>query len=353
MSGKDKGYSKAYKVASEYAVGSARSKTYIYPNFSNGKAKELITQNCEFSAVQEVLNQQVLFSEYKNGRTTLNVYDFDKNDYTSQYILNEIGGLYAVSWKDEICLLKWTDEVTSQVTTCIVNFMNNNFLWKKELADFGDIHIPKMDSRFTVACVYGEQQLFTLDTLTGRELWRHDYTEFGRYDDGFQRTLSGRVYDFKFWQDSVIVCTSGCYLMRVDLATGRTHWLLQLADPYGIFVIDGDVIHLSQFRRYYLVNAHTGKVIAEHDITTLEWPQDKYGSILGISGHSVDEEFIYITAQSAQKVLVIDKQQWEMVQILDISEGKGSPQASSPLLAGNKLCQVDGQSDLHVFERVA
>gem|GEM_PF-7043060 len=102
---------------------------------------------------------------------------------------------------------------------------------------------------------------------------------------------------------------------------------------------------------YYVVDAHTGSILREHYIDTLAWPA-KYGHISYMSGHSVDEEFIYITAQGNQKVLVIDKQQWELVQILDISEGKGSPARSSPLLAGNKLCQVDGQSDLHVFERV-
>jgi len=103
---------------------------------------------------------------------------------------------------------------------------------------------------------------------------------------------------------------------------------------------------------YYIVDAHTGNVLREYCINTLTWPAE-YGYISFMGGHSVDEEFIYITAQGAQKVLVIDKQQWELIQILDISEGKGVPAWSSPLLAGNKLCQVDGQSDLHVFERVA
>jgi len=350
MSGKDKGYSKTYKISSEFAVGSANSKTYLYPNFNSKDVIRLADQNSAFSLIEIIINNRLILSEYKEKRLTLSVYDAEQNMYPERYTLPALGGLSALSWGDGICLLAREEETKIRIS--VVNFYTNAVVWEKQFADSGDIHIPIIRHDYIVACTYGERQIFALDTLTGRELWRHDYTEFGRYADGLQRSFRGRILAFKFWQDSVIVCTSGCYLIRVDLATGRTHWLLQLADPYGIFVIDGDVIHLSQFRRYYLVNAHTGKVIAEHDITTLEWPQDKYGSILGISGHSVDEEFIYITAQSAQKVLVIDKQQWEMVQILDISEGKGSPQASAPLLAGNKLCQVDGQSDLHVFERV-
>lgn len=135
------------------------------------------------------------------------------------------------------------------------------------------------------------------------------------------------------------------------MATGRTRWLLQVPPSSGQFVFDGDQIHLFKHSVYYVVDAHTGSILREHYIDTLAWPA-KYGHISYMSGHSVDEEFIYITAQGNQKVLVIDKQQWELVQILDISEGKGSPARSSPLLAGNKLCQVDGQSDLHVFERV-
>jgi len=127
MSGKDKGYSKTYKISSEFAVGSANSKTYLYPKFNSKDVIRLADQNSAFSLIEIIINNRLILSEYKEKRLTLSVYDAEQNMYPERYTLPALGGLSALSWGDGICLLAREEETKIRIS--VVNFYTNAVVW--------------------------------------------------------------------------------------------------------------------------------------------------------------------------------------------------------------------------------
>ena len=193
--GKDRRYSKDYYISSEFAVSDANGNVYVYPHFDHSKAYKV-------KAFVESISGFIMHNETE----VLCVEIVDKQNFIVRHNVVEkcnveiipVGPIQKILWYEDLALLrnKGTDLVAESAS--MQNFRTGQIYWEKPLINADAIHMPQICLDYVVARTYGDEQLFALDTLTGRELWRHDYTEFGRYTDVLQRTLTGCIFDFKF-----------------------------------------------------------------------------------------------------------------------------------------------------------
>lgn len=155
------------------------------------------------------------------------------------------------------------------------------------------------------------------DWETGRFLWEYEVIEYAN------------PYEHLLWNEQVII-PRGDGIVSLDIHTGQVQWQQNL--PFTQGTIYGDKVHLIDAQRYAVLDAKTGKVEANVELTSnYQGFEDRMQNALTY-GLAVTEDYA-IYGSSSGYLFIIDKWTGELVWHLQRSIFFNT----TPIVDGNRI----------------
>jgi len=155
------------------------------------------------------------------------------------------------------------------------------------------------------------------DWETGQFLWEYEVIDYAN------------PYEHLLWNEQVII-PRGAGVVSLDIHTGQAQWQQNL--PFTQGTIYGDKVHLIDAQRYAVLDAKTGKVEANVELTSnYQGFEDRMQNALTY-GLAVTEDYA-IYGSSSGYLFIIDKWTGELVWHLQRSIFFNT----TPLVEGNRI----------------
>ncbi len=243
--------------------------------------------------------------------------------------------IYEFFWNDD-------DEI---FTIYFYDYRTEELLWKNEYKGF--CYFREIEG-YMFYLNGNEDKVIRLNHLTGKEIWRFNFTEGEKFKNKFfihknaliVMTEKGDIFD------------SVQFIRALDIETGEVLWATSDFSTAGVYSSLTGCIHAVGGNGYYVLSADTGKLVLEK-----EFPDQIDDNIMEIVSNKINiigdgMYFIYdiyineINKFYFGKINIITHE-LELLHPINLSEGI---RADAPLYFQNKIYIHDSENKMHIFE---
>ena len=192
--------------------------------------------------------------------------------------------------------------------------------------------------------------------------WDFNVAELGKFV-GKDEVMLGSIYKIDFDENSrtIIASIYAKKMAAIDIDSGEVKWIVDLCGGHSDFFIYKNELHvISIFRQpeYYVFDIESGKCLSKVNLketwrpfaavengkpTTFHWRMTQ---------HFVNEKYIYIGGQSHRELGIFEKYTAKEVIRIPLNEALDRiPHGNAPQILNKYIFQLDGDENLHVFEK--